>query len=113
MIGAGRGIGSHVGAKFAENGYVACLVRRSKPDLLAATVDEINAKPNQSAKAFLCDATKEEEVVKLVDEIENNIGPIEVLVYNLGANMGIRDLEATTPKIFRRALDLGVFGGFL
>ena len=113
VIGAGRGIGSHVGKKFAENGYTACLVRRSKPELLKATVDEINAQPNQRAEGFLCDATKLEEVKKLVDDIEGRLGPIEVLVYNLGANMGIRDLEATTPKIFQRALDLGVYGGFL
>lgn len=112
VIGAGRGIGANVAAKFAANGFISCLVRRSKPELLQESVNAINKQAEGSAKGFLCDATKQEEIEKLVAEVEANVGPIKVLIYNLGANMGIRNLTSTTPEVFHRALSLGVIGGF-
>ena len=40
-----------------------------------------------AAHAFASDARKEEEVVALVEQIESTIGPIEVMVFNIGANV--------------------------
>eukprot|EP00750_Incisomonas_marina_P025197 INCI5346.4.p1 GENE.INCI5346.4~~INCI5346.4.p1 ORF type:complete len:230 (-),score=34.93 INCI5346.4:60-749(-) len=112
VVGAGRGIGATVAAKFAKEGFTACLVRRSDRARLDESVESIQAQGGE-AHGFLLDATKATAVETLVDEIESDIGPISCCVYNLGANMGIRDLADTSSKIFSRALDLGVFGGFL
>ena len=66
-------------------------VRRSDRARLDESVESIQAQGGE-AHGFLLDATKATAVETLVDEIESDIGPISCCVYNLGANMGIRDL---------------------
>eukprot|EP00511_Aplanochytrium_stocchinoi_P013673 CAMPEP_0204885226 /NCGR_PEP_ID=MMETSP1349-20130617/12091_1 /ASSEMBLY_ACC=CAM_ASM_000710 /TAXON_ID=215587 /ORGANISM="Aplanochytrium stocchinoi, Strain GSBS06" /LENGTH=248 /DNA_ID=CAMNT_0052046569 /DNA_START=59 /DNA_END=802 /DNA_ORIENTATION=+ len=113
VVGAGRGIGANIGARFAREGYTACLVRRSDQKSLDQTVDLINKAGNGKAHGFLLDATQINQVNELVEKIETSIGPIDVCVYNLGANMGVRSLENTPPHIFEKAWKLGAYGGFL
>lgn len=116
VIGAGSGIGSAVARRFATGGYTVCVVRRSDKEKLEALAARINDEATNGqggqAHAFMCDCTKEEEVVSLVSKIEKDIGPIEVVVYNLGANMGSRDLQSTSWKVFERAWRLGSAGAF-
>ncbi|HQQ54355.1 MAG TPA: SDR family NAD(P)-dependent oxidoreductase, partial [Ottowia sp.] len=57
-------------------------------------------------------ARKEDEVVALVDTIERDIGPIEVLVFNIGANVPCSVLEETARKYFK-IWEMACFGGFL
>jgi NAD(P)-dependent dehydrogenase (short-subunit alcohol dehydrogenase family) len=112
VIGAGRGVGANVGARFAKEGFTACLVRRSDPDGLNESVSSIRA-AGHHAHGFLCDATKEAEINQLVQDVGADIGDISVCIYNLGANMGRRSLAETSPKIFERAWSLGALGGYL
>ena len=65
-----------------------------------------------TAHAFGSDARKEEEVIKLVDDIERNIAPIEVLVFNIGANVPCSILEETARKYFK-IWEMACFSGFL
>ena len=46
-------------------------------------------------------ARKEEEVIALVEKIEREIGAIEVLVFNIGANVPCSILEKTARKYFK------------
>ena len=54
------------------------------------------------AHGFGSDARKEDEVIALVEQIERDIGPIEVLVFNIGANDGSRARAAGHPRGARR-----------
>ena len=56
--------------------------------------------------------TVPEETAKVVEEIERDIGPIEVAVYNIGAQVGARSLEKTSYRIFNLALSMGAIGAF-
>ena len=110
VIGAGDSTGSAIAKRFAAGGYIACMTRRDS-DKLAPVVEEIQAAGGQ-AYGFGSDARKEEEVVALFEKIENEIGQIEVLVFNIGANVPCSILEETARKYFK-IWEMACFGGFL
>lgn len=110
VIGAGDATGGAIARRFARGGYTACVVRRTA-DKLAPLVERIRA-DGGAAHAFGTDARKEEAMVDLFDTIERDIGPIEVLVFNIGANVrfGIRE---TTARVYQKVWEMGCFAGFL
>jgi NADP-dependent 3-hydroxy acid dehydrogenase YdfG len=110
VIGAGDSTGGAIAKRFAAGGYVACVTRRDA-DKLQPLLQSIRAAGGQ-AHGFGSDARKEEEVVALVDQIEREIGPIEVLVFNIGANVPSSILEETARKYFK-IWEMACFGGFL
>ena len=110
VVGAGEATGGAVAKRFAREGYFACVVRRNG-DKLAPLVAEIEAAGGR-ARAFGRDARDEEQVSALVREIEADIGPIEVAVFNIGANVPASILEET-PRKYRKVWELGGYAGFL
>ncbi len=110
VIGAGDSTGGAIARRFAREGYVACVTRRSA-DKLQPLVERIHADGGQ-AHGFGSDARKEEDVIALVERIESEIGPIEVLVFNIGANVPSSILEETARKYFK-VWEMACFGGFL
>jgi len=110
VIGAGDATGGAIAKRFAREGLVACVTRRSA-DKLAPLVDEIRA-AGFAARGFASDARKEEDVVALVEQIEREVGPIEVFVFNIGANVPASILEETARKYFK-VWEMACFGGFL
>lgn len=111
VIGAGAGIGGNVARRFAEEGYHAVLCRRSDEDGLNKMVAAIQASGG-SASGFLLNAAEEGSIEERVAAVEADIGPIEVVVYNLGAQIGDRALKATSHKAFEMGWRLGTFGLF-
>jgi len=110
IIGAGDGNGAAIAKRFAREGYVACVVRRSA-DKLQPLVAAIEAEGGR-AQAYGTDARKEEEVVALFEQIERDIGPVEVLVFNVGANVPSSILDETARKYFK-IWEMACFAGFL
>lgn len=110
IIGAGDSTGGAIAKRFAKGGLIACATRRSA-DKLQPLIDEIRAAGGQ-AYGFGSDARKEEDVVKLVDDIERDIAPIEVMVFNIGANVPCSILEETARKYFK-IWEMACFSGFL
>ena len=99
VIGAGDATGGAIAKRFAREGYVACVTRRSA-DKLQPLVEEIRAAGGE-AHGFASDARKEEEVAALVEGIERDIGPIEAFVFNSGANVPCSILDETARKYFK------------
>ncbi|MEY4884166.1 MAG: hypothetical protein RIS34_2020 [Pseudomonadota bacterium] len=110
IIGAGDATGGAIARRFARGGYAACATRRSL-DKLQPLLDQITV-DGGTAYGFASDARKEEEVVALIEQIETTIGPIEVLVFNIGANAPASILEETARKYFK-IWEMACFGGFL
>ncbi|MDU9400447.1 SDR family oxidoreductase [Pseudomonas sp. zfem003] len=110
VIGAGDATGGAIAKRFAREGYIACVTRRSA-DKLQSLVDEIRAEGGQ-AFGFGSDARKEEEVNALVEQIERDIGPIEAFVFNIGANVPCSILDETPRKYFK-IWEMACFAGFL
>lgn len=110
VVGAGDATGGAIAKRFAQEGFIACVTRRSA-DKLQPLVDAIKAF-GAEAHGFSCDARKEEEVVALIEQIESQIGPIEAFVFNIGANVPCSILEETARKYFK-IWEMACFSGFL
>tara|TARA_B110000503_G_scaffold34839_1_gene56810 strand:- start:11951 stop:12715 length:765 start_codon:yes stop_codon:yes gene_type:complete len=111
VIGAGAGIGGNVGKRFAAGGYHTVLCRRSDEEGLQRLVAEIEA-AGGSASGDLLNAIEEGSIEARVAAIEKDIGPIEVVLYNLGAQIGDRSLADTSYKAFEMGWQLATFGLF-
>ena len=98
IIGAGAGIGGSVGNRFAREGYHAALCRRSDASGLQTLVDGIQSEGG-SASGHLLNAVEDDALENLIASVEE-IGPIHTVLFNLGAQIGNRSLEATTLKNF-------------
>ena len=110
VVGAGDATGGAIAKRFAQEGFVACVTRRSA-DKLQPLVDAIKAEGGE-AHGFACDARKEEDVIALVEQIESQIGPIEAFVFNIGAYVPCSILEETARKYFK-IWEMACFSGFL
>ncbi|HJN21221.1 MAG: SDR family NAD(P)-dependent oxidoreductase [Alphaproteobacteria bacterium] len=111
VIGAGAGIGGNVGKRFAREGYHAVLCRRTDQEGLDTLVGAIESE-GASASGFLLNAIEADSIEDRVAAVETEIGPIEVVVYNLGAQIGDRALADTTDKAFEMGWRLATFGLF-
>jgi len=110
IVGAGDATGGAIARAFAREGYVACVTRR-QADKLGPLVTRIQAEGG-TAHAFGSDARDEDQVAALVERVESEIGAIEVLVFNVGANVPESILTETARK-YRKVWEMGCFAGFL
>ncbi|WP_430227631.1 SDR family oxidoreductase [Paraburkholderia tropica] len=110
VIGAGDATGSAIARRFAREGYIACVTRRHA-DKLTPLVAQIEAEGG-IAHAFGSDARKEEDMIALFAEIEANISPIEVAIFNIGANVRFSITE-TTARVYQKVWEMACFAGFL
>ena len=112
IVGAGDATGSAIARAFAREGLTACVNRRAtNADKLEALAQSIRDHGHQ-ARAFPGDAREEEEVVAMVETIEREVGPIEVAVFNIGANVNFPITEMTA-RVYRKVWEMACFGGFL
>ena len=110
VIGAGDATGGAIARRFAREGYIACVTRRNA-DKLAPLVAQIEAEGGE-AHAFGSDARKEEDMIALFADIEARIAPIEVAIFNIGANVRFGITE-TTARVYHKVWEMACFAGFL
>lgn len=111
VLGAGAGIGGSVGKRFAREGYHAVLCRRRDQDGLDRLVAEVEAGGGH-ASGYLLDAVAEDAVEARVAAVEATHGPIEVAVFNLGAQVGSRTLAETSYRTFETGWRTATFALF-
>lgn len=110
VIGAGDATGGAIARRFAREGFTLCATRR-QADKLESLVSEIQS-DGGTAHAFGCDARSEEQMVALFSDIERDIGPIELVVFNIGANVRFSITE-TTERVYRKVWEMAALSGFL
>lgn len=112
VIGAGDGVGSAVAKAFARDGLAVVVTRRARHlDRLEALAEEIRAEGG-AAHAFGVDARSEDETMALFTRVEQQIGPLGVVVFNIGANVRFGIVE-TTARVFTKVWEMACFAGFL
>lgn len=110
VTGASRGIGAGIATLLAQEGYsVAINYNNSEPDALAIA-QELN-KRGFVAKAFCADVSNYDAVSKMVSEIENSMGRIELLVNNAGISQKKLFCDITEAE-FDKVFDVNVKGTF-
>jgi len=112
VIGAGEGLGASIARAFAREGLRVCVTRRPRHiEAIDKLKDEIRAEGGE-AHAFGLDARVEDDVVALIERIEGEIGAIEVLVFNIGANVRFPIVETTT-RVYSKVWEMAALAGFL
>ena len=109
IIGAGDYLGSAIARRFAKEGFHAVGTRR-RGDIVSF-VKEIEESGGKATGKH-SDARKEGQVVELVESVENEIGPIEVFVFNIGGNVMFPILETTT-RVYTKVWEMCALAGFL
>ena len=110
IVGAGDFLGGAITRRFASGGYTVCATRRRGLGL-TDLVESIN-NDGGTAHAFYSDARDEDRVAELVETIERDIGPIEVLIFNVGGNVKFGILE-TTARVYTKVWQMCALAGFL
>ena len=111
VIGAGAGIGGTVAKKFASDGYHAYLARRTDEEGLNRLIKEIEDAGGKASGSLL-NVIEESSIEDLVNKIESEIGPIDTVIYNIGAQIGDRALADTSYKAFEMGWRMATFGLF-
>ena len=109
VIGAGDFIGAAIARRFAAGGYAVFAGRRNG-EKLAPLVAEIEAVGGRCSGRTL-DARKEESIVEFLAEADRT-APLEVCVFNVGANVNFPVLD-TTERVFRKVWEMACYAGFL
>jgi NAD(P)-dependent dehydrogenase (short-subunit alcohol dehydrogenase family) len=111
IVGAGDGVGSAIARAFAREGLAVCVTRRARNlESLEAVAASIRADGGE-AHAFGVDARNEAEMIALIDRIETDIGPLEVVVFNIGANVRFPVVE-TTAQVYSKVWEMAALAGF-
>jgi NAD(P)-dependent dehydrogenase (short-subunit alcohol dehydrogenase family) len=110
IVGAGDATGGAIARRFAREGFITCVTRR-QADKLGPLVEAIQDAGGQ-AHGFGSDARDEAAVSELVATIERDIAPLEVVVFNIGANVRFAVTE-TTERVYRKVWEMGALAGFL
>lgn len=110
VVGAGDATGGAVAKRFAREGFVACPARRRQGSLdgLKAEIEGAGGR----CVPFGCDARVEAEVVDLFETVERDVAPVEVCVFNIGANARFPFLELEERK-FRKIWEMAAYAGYL
>lgn len=110
VIGAGDATGGAAAAAFARDGLTAVPVRRTA-DGLRPLADRILAEGGHCVPIG-ADARDEEAMIALFERVEREIGPVEVLVFNIGANSPMPILDETVRR-YRKIWEMCALAGFI
>jgi NAD(P)-dependent dehydrogenase (short-subunit alcohol dehydrogenase family) len=110
LVGAGDAIGAAVARRFAAGGYHVCIARRD-PEKSRSVVQEIEA-TGGVARAVSTDVRNEDAVQTLFVRVAAELGPVEMCLFNAGANIKAPFIE-TSSRVFLKAWELACYGGFL
>lgn len=109
IIGAGDYIGAAIARRFAAEGYIVAAGRRSGDKLESLKAEIASAGGRCIGRAL--DARKEDDIAAFLAEA-NAEAPLEVCIFNAGANVNFPILD-TTERVFRKVWEMACYAGFL
>ena len=111
IVGAGAGIGGNCAKVFSKKGYHSFLTRRTDQKGLDNLINSIR-ESGGSSEGKLLNIAADNVVEELIEHIESKIGNIEVVVYNLGSQIGNKKLTDLSNKVFELGWRVATFGLF-
>lgn len=112
VTGASRGIGAATALLAAERGFAVAVNYNKNKEAAAKIVDTIK-RQGGLAKAFQADVSKEEEIVRLFEEVDAAFGNLTSLVNNAGILEQQSRLENLTRQRLQRIFEANTFSTFL
>ena len=109
IVGTGGYIGAAIARRFAEGGFTVCMGRRNGHKL-EPLVNELLGMGGK-AYGYTHDARDEEQTEAIFKEIETNVGPLDLVIFNVGGNVYFPLME-TTARVFRKVWEMACFAGF-
>jgi hypothetical protein len=109
VIGAGDYIGGAIAKKFAAEGFTVFAGRRNGEKLAPLVAAVESAGGRISARSL--DARIEEQVTSFLRSADDE-APLEVCIFNVGANVNFPLLE-TTDRVFRKVWEMACYAGFI
>lgn len=111
ITGAGKGIGKAIAIELAKNNYDIVINFLTSKDEALKLQKEIIDTYSVNCLAINCDVSKEDEVDKMVSEIENKLGGVDILINNAAVDLS-NLFNLKTADEFRKTLDVNVVGAF-
>jgi NAD(P)-dependent dehydrogenase (short-subunit alcohol dehydrogenase family) len=109
VTGSGRGIGAATAKLAARRGYAVCVNYLKNEARADAVVAEIRAGGGR-AIMVQADTAIEDEVVKLFERVDLELGPVTALVNNAGITGRAGRLDSFDAAAIRRVLEVNVNG---
>ena len=112
ITGSGRGIGAATARLAARRGYAVCVNYLKNEARADAVVAEIRAGGGR-AIMVQADTAIEDEVIKLFERVDLELGPVTALVNNAGITGRAGRLDSFDAAAMRRVLEVNVTGAML
>jgi len=112
VTGASRGIGAAIAKLAAQRGFAVAVNFATGSAQAAAVVEEILSSGGR-AGAIQADVAHEQDVSRLFETAERELGPIKGLVNNAGITGGFSRVESISEKTLARVMAVNVTGAFL
>ena len=110
VTGASMGIGEAIARRYASEGAKVAINYLKSEDKAKAIVSEINSGGGE-AKEFKADVSIVSEIEKLIEEVKDEWGSVNILVNNAGVFHTVPVME-TTEEIWDQTIDLNLKGYF-
>ena len=112
VTGASRGIGAAIAVLAGKRGY-AVAVNFSTRDAEAQRVAREIVAEGGRALAIHADISREEDILRLFETAEQQLGPIKSLVNNAGVTGGFARVEEVTAAAIQKVFAINVTGAIL
>ncbi|MCG8555857.1 MAG: SDR family NAD(P)-dependent oxidoreductase [Proteobacteria bacterium] len=106
VVGIGPGNGASFARRFAKEGYAVALLSR-KTEYAAGLATEIG-----NARAYACDVSNASAVGSAFAQVQKDLGPVDVLIYNAGSGVW-GNIEELNAGDFERSWRINTMGAFL
>lgn len=111
ITGSTDGLGNAIAFGLGKANATVILNGRSSQEKLDQNVNDFR-KEAIDTHGFLCDVTVESEIIKLVEQVESEVGPIDILVNNAGVNFRAELIDMPVEN-FKRNIDINLQGPFI
>ena len=111
ITGSAQGIGRAIARELAQNGYNIIINYLSSQEKALKLQESLTDEFGIECLAIRADVSKEDEVDRMVSEIEEKLGGVDILINNAAVDMpNLFNLK--TAEEFRRVLDVNVVGAY-
>ena len=109
ITGAGSGIGRLMAYRFAARGSIVVCVDINELEN-EETANEIRSR-NEKAFAYTCDCSRKENIYRIAEEIQANVGDVTILINNAGIVSGKKLLD-TSDGLIQKTFEVNTLAHF-